>query len=337
MTTEPNQPKHKPLKPWRSYGDQLALLRERGLQVDDDVAARDYLARLGYYRLSGYWYPLRAIDTEASTVAGKPVRRDAFQLGSHFQKVVALYVFDKKLRLLALDALERIEMAVRVDVAHVLGQRDPLGHLKPEHLHGNFTKKRLAKGQHAGKTEHELWLEKFSRQLHQARRQDFVKHHQQTYGDIPVWAAVEVWDFGLLSKLYAGMQYEDRQRISARYEAQDGETLGQWLRSLNFIRNVAAHHSGLWNINVLELSPVPTAWSPALRKERPFFYFCLMQHLMRQICPNSTWSQRLRTLLCDEFPRDVGTAFSLDDFGLVEDWQAWTLWQQPGTRSGFQK
>ena len=337
MTTETNQPKHKPLKPWRSYGDQLRLLRERGLHVDDDVAARDYLARLGYYRLSGYWYPLRQINVAASVEAKKPIRTDIFAPGSHFQKVVALYVFDKKLRLLALDALERIEMAVRVDVAHVLGQRDPLGHLKPEHLHGNFTKKRHLKGLNIGKTEHELWLEKFSRQLQQARRQDFVKHHQQTYGDIPVWAAVEVWDFGLLSKLYAGMQYEDRQRIAARYGAQDGETLGQWLRSLNFIRNVAAHHSRLWNINVLELAPVPKAWSAALREERPFFYFCLMQHLMRQICPNSTWSQRLMTLLCDEFPREVGTAFNLKDFGLVEGWQAWALWQLPGTRSGGQK
>ncbi|SCZ65324.1 hypothetical protein SAMN03097708_02833 [Thiohalomonas denitrificans] len=43
-------------KPWKSFADQLALLKERGLQVDNEPAALDYLARIGYYRLSGYWY-----------------------------------------------------------------------------------------------------------------------------------------------------------------------------------------------------------------------------------------------------------------------------------------
>ena len=126
----------KPLKPWLSFADQLQQLQDRGLQVDKPAAALDYLERLGYYRLSGYWYPLRAIDPVASMVQGKAVRLDSFAPGCRFEDVVRLYVFDKKLRLLALDALERIEMAVRVDVAHLLGQRDPRAHENPACLHG---------------------------------------------------------------------------------------------------------------------------------------------------------------------------------------------------------
>ena len=52
----------KPLKPWRSFADQLQQLQDRWLQVDNPTAAFDYLERLGYYRLSGYWYPLRTIE-----------------------------------------------------------------------------------------------------------------------------------------------------------------------------------------------------------------------------------------------------------------------------------
>lgn len=141
----------KPLKPWRSFADQLQQLRDRGLQVDNPVAALDYLERLGYYRLSGYWYPLRAVDPVASVAQGKAVRLDGFGSGSRFEDVVRLYVFDKKLRLLALDALERIEMAVRVDVAHLLGRRDPRAHESAACLHGNFTKKPIAKGRMRGK------------------------------------------------------------------------------------------------------------------------------------------------------------------------------------------
>lgn len=46
-------------KPWKSYEEQLDLLIVRGLVVTDRSKALDYLQRIGYYRLSGYWYPFR--------------------------------------------------------------------------------------------------------------------------------------------------------------------------------------------------------------------------------------------------------------------------------------
>ena len=58
---------------------------------------------------------------------------------------------------------------------------------------------------------------------------------QQQYGALPIWAAVEVWDFGLLSKLFAGMQHADQEQIATLYGAPSGQAFAQWLRSLNFI------------------------------------------------------------------------------------------------------
>lgn len=283
----------KPLKPWRSFADQLQQLQSRGLQVDSPAAALDYLERLGYYRLSGYWYPLRVIDPVASMAQGKAVRLDSFAPGCRFEDVVQLYVFDKKLRLLALDALERIEMAVRVDVAHLLGQRDPRAHESPACLHGNFTKKRITNGPDAGKTQHQVWLAKYQTLLNRARKEPFVAHHQQQYG------------------------------------APSGQAFAQWLRSLNFIRNVSAHHSRLWNINVLELSSVPAGWPALLNKAKPFFYFCLMQQLLSVICPNSNWGWRFRSLLTDEFPVVANQTVSLLELGAFPGWEGWALWPQP--------
>lgn len=317
----------KPLKPWLSFADQLQLLQDRGLQVEDTAAALDYLERLGYYRLSGYWYTLRAIDKAASHAQGKAVRLDTFAPGSRFEDVVRLYVFDKKLRLLALDALERIEMAVRVDVAHLLGKRDPCAHEKPACLHGNFTKKVIPKGPDAGKTEHQVWLAKYQTALHRARKEPFVQHHQQQYGTLPVWVAIEVWDFGLLSKLFSGMQYADQQAIALQYGASSGQAFTQWLRSLNFIRNVSAHHSRLWNINVLELSSIPLGWPTELHNAKPFFYFCLMQQLLKVICPNSSWGQRFKKLMANEFPAVANQQISLAELGIFDGWEAWELWQ----------
>lgn len=317
----------KPLKPWLSFADQLHQLQDRGLHVDDPAAAIDYLERLGYYRLSGYWYPLRAIDLKKSFEQGKAVRGDNFVPRSRFEDVVRLYVFDKKLRLMALDALERIEIAVRVDVAHLLGQRDPLAHENPACLHGNFSKKSITKGPDAGETLHQVWQAKYKSMLNRARKEPFVEHHRNQYGKLPIWAAIEVWDFGLLSKLFSGMQYADKEAIATIYGAPDGQSFGQWLRSLNFIRNVAAHHSRLWNINVVERSSVPTSWHATLDNARPFFYFCLMQQLLQVICPNSSWGRRFKDLLRNDFPSVSGGQFSLSELGAPFGWESLAMWE----------
>jgi abortive infection bacteriophage resistance protein len=96
------------------------VLKSRGLGVSDDARAVAYLERIGYYRLSGYWYPFRIrAGTGPASVIG-----DNFRAGTEFGHVVDLYVFDKKLRLLMLDAIERVEIALRTSIAQILG---PLG------------------------------------------------------------------------------------------------------------------------------------------------------------------------------------------------------------------
>ncbi|WP_416379083.1 Abi family protein [Altererythrobacter sp. H2] len=105
---------------WKSFADQLQILKDRGLTVGDDTRAIGYLEKIGYYCLSGYWYPFRAPKAQP---VGLVFREDHFLPGSTFEDAVALYAFDRKLRLLALDALERIERAIRVDVA-LGGDRD---------------------------------------------------------------------------------------------------------------------------------------------------------------------------------------------------------------------
>ena len=121
-------------KPWLSIDEQLAKLRQRGMVVSDPAKSRDYLERIGYYRLSGYWFAFRerselccALNPAAlgKHERSKPGRLplDQFKPGASFENAVDLYVFDKKLRLLAMDALERIEISLRVDISHHLGER----------------------------------------------------------------------------------------------------------------------------------------------------------------------------------------------------------------------
>lgn len=100
------------------------------MAVTDRARALDYLERIGYYRLSGYWFAFRKRSEplcllyehghKPKKVREERIALDAFRAGTTFQNAVGLYVFDKQLRLLVMDALERIEVALRVDVSHTL-------------------------------------------------------------------------------------------------------------------------------------------------------------------------------------------------------------------------
>ena len=200
-------------KLWKSYAQQLDQLIDRGMAVTDRARALDYLKRIGYYRLSGYWFafrersePLCLLDEHGrkpKKVREERIALDAFRVGTTFQNAVDLYVFDKQLRLLVVDALERIEVALRVDVSHTLGQLDRFAYLKPELFHDEFSVK-LDKD--SGVTRHHEWLSKHA-QLIGRSREEFVRHNRTKYGlPLAIWVACEVWDFGTLSTLFNGLR-----------------------------------------------------------------------------------------------------------------------------------
>lgn len=101
------------MKPWKSIQDQIDLLKSRGMLITDEALAKQHLSRIGYYRLSGYYYAFRKRIPVPNMP--KPTKKvlDEFIPDVTLKDVVDLYVFDKRLRLLVADALERIEMQFR--------------------------------------------------------------------------------------------------------------------------------------------------------------------------------------------------------------------------------
>ncbi|NQY59623.1 MAG: Abi family protein [Cognatishimia sp.] len=48
-------------------------------------------------------------------------------------------------------------------------------------------------------------------------KDDFVEHFRGKYSDpLPIWAAVELWDFGVLSVFFSGLKYRDQRAIANR-------------------------------------------------------------------------------------------------------------------------
>ncbi|MCF7989110.1 MAG: Abi family protein [Thiohalocapsa sp.] len=324
-------------KPWLSYEDQLEKLTDRGLLVTDRAKALEYLERIGYYRLSGYWFPFRERSGKLVLLDGqrrKPpnpkrvetVALDDFKPGATFEQAVLLYIFDKKLRLLAMDALERIEIALRVDISHSLGSLDAFAYLRAELFHESFSRRLDPK---TGLTRHHSWLSKQA-QLIARSKEEFVRHNKAKYGlPLAIWVSCEVWDFGAMSKLFAGMRVQEQDAIAAKYGVSDGRVFASWLRSLNYLRNLCAHHSRLWNRNIVDQPKLPSAlempWvvpfeQDAHARARCFLLLRITRHVLQRVNPGSTCPARLREHL-QSFPDLSHLGLGLTDLGAPQGWE----------------
>ena len=97
------------MKHYMTEADLMALLKSRGLVISDEDKAVRYLESIGYYRLSAYMYPfLKA-----------PKETHQYKDGTTFQQVLNLYRFDKKLRMLLLNEIEKVEIAIRRAIMNI--------------------------------------------------------------------------------------------------------------------------------------------------------------------------------------------------------------------------
>jgi abortive infection bacteriophage resistance protein len=313
------------IKPYLAPADQLKLLKSRGLGVSDDARAVVYLERIGYYRLSGYWYPFRIrAGTGPASVIG-----DNFRAGTEFGHVVDLYVFDKKLRLLMLDAIERVEIALRTSIAQILGPLGSWAHRDPALLDGKFAKRIAA----SGKTAHQSWLDKLDDNFTRSN-ETFAKHFHTTYpdDDPPIWIATELWDLGMLSHFYAGMRYAERLEMAEGYGVADVGIFESWLRSINLVRNLCAHHSRLWNkplvIQPRILKPGVTLLLDHLvnntnAQTRLYGATAVIRFLLLKINPGTTWPERLKALMATLPPVPP---LAISQAGFPAKWNEFPLW-----------
>lgn len=96
-------------KPVKTITDQISLLKSRGMSFSDENQASHYLSHISYYRLKGYWWDMQ-----------KDRVNHIFYPDSVFETVIERYNFDRYLRLILFDAIERIEIALRTKMIYHL-------------------------------------------------------------------------------------------------------------------------------------------------------------------------------------------------------------------------
>ena len=320
-------------KPHLSYRAQLEQIKARGLIVDDEDSALWHIEKLGYYRLSGYFYPFRVLPPN---MGAQPKRESNFVAGTSFTHISKLYKFDQALRLLAMDAVEKLEVALRAKVAYHMGSLDPCAHLNSDLVNQKFCATLAGRvGEARRPSNFATWVQQHDKLIARSR-EDFIQHFRTTYDPpIPLWVSIEVWDFGLLSHYFAGLRDKDKQLIASELRIPRHVLLASWLRTISHLRNICAHHSRLWNRSMVD-SPKPPARNEVpllehLSGERNLFLrqhvygaFAIIQFLLVAMGFDSTWKQAFVTLI-EKIPSVEGIA-TLDAMGFSEFWRDLALW-----------
>ena len=299
-------------KPPLSFEDQAKLLIKRGLIVEGEVELVNYLSNVNYYRLSGYLYPFKRIDPTTN--------EESFVPNTNFSTIKNRYEFDRKLRLLLMDAIERIEVAIlrtQFIEMHTLkfgafGYTEYKNY-KPEFQRSEFTK--LMKGIAFDETR---------------SSEEFIKRYREKYIDekyLAFWMAAEIMSFGQLYTLFHYANREIQIQIGAVYGI-SGNVLESWLHSLSYIRNACAHHVRLWN----RILPVPPTfpnrkndlnwYEPiVISNKRIFAVMTIIRYLMAVIDPNNHIQHSMIKLIEDN--PDI----PLNWMGFPENWRECKYWQ----------
>lgn len=294
-------------KPPISVEAQVELLVSRGMSIPDHARACRYLAHINYYRLRAYWLTLEQHG-------GNGEHR--FRPGTCFDDALALYLFDRKFRLLIIEAIERIEVSFRTQFAHVLAM------LYDSHPH-------LDAVLFFNQEKYQNYLKGLREEISRSN-ETFIDHYRRRYSDPempPIWAACEVMTFGQLSRWFDNLKHRrDRQAIAAIY-ALDEKILGSLMHHLTHVRNLVAHHSRLWNRRLTFTMRQPQRPQKLRRDFNPAAErnihntLVMLGYLLKVSSPGTSWVNRLRQLL-NEYPQANPAVM-----GFPGNWQSLPFWE----------
>jgi abortive infection bacteriophage resistance protein len=293
-------------KPPFTFEDQADLLLSRGLQADKNILITR-LQAVNYYRLSAYLYSFKQKSS------------DAYRDNTTLDRIWSYYTFDRQLRLLVMDAIERIEVAVRTQLVYQFSHKHgPFGYLKQSFfpkLDGDRYKR---------------WIDDMKDEIARSR-ETFIEHFREKYGDChempPIWILCEVMSFGKMLTLFNGVDDDIRRMIARRYGVED-RILQSWLGALNVIRNICAHHGRLWNRELgfkpfIPLKQKYPKWHDpfSIPNSRIFAILTILRYLLKEVAPTSKWERRFQDLL-GRYPEIPLTAM-----GFPQHWKTHAIWR----------
>lgn len=315
----------------KSRSEQAAALMAQGLLADrDELVLR--LETVGFYRLNGYAYPFRQVDSGGNVLP-------AFKPGTDLKRLWFLYRFDRNLRFLFLDAIERIEIALRSQLAYLHTRAaGPFAYARASYFP-------------AWKGYLELWdrVKKGSKEANrnEALRHFFTRdteHHQYP----PLGIAIGFMELGALVYFFDYSDKETVRKPIVNAWGIDARLLTSWMHALNHLRNDCAHHARIWNKRTSRIPRIPkctkdprwyytydeqqqqwklpsdqTSAVPVAEPGSTACFLFICRTLLRSLAPTSAWNKRISKLIAEAEASGV----DVRQMGLPKHWETHPLWE----------
>ena len=292
-------------KTCQSPQELVSLLKGRGLSIPDEQKAADYLANIGYFRLSAYFYPLLE----------EPKENHIYKSDATFDLVMNMYRFDRKLRILLFNEIEKIEVAIRSILVNYVSDayNDVFWMTDVQYFHNPavFSKTLALIQTELGKT-----------------KEEFIAHFKNKYSNPypPAWMIAEIVTLGILCATYSNLKSRTIQKKIAGYFSLPSTVFSSWIMILANLRNLCGHHIRIWNKEnplipaPLQSSAFPWIDSSTTDMKRVYYRICIIKYFLFTVSPNNTFTQKLNSLLA-EFP-----TIDVRAMGFPANWQAEPLW-----------
>ena len=267
---------------------QIDLLKDRGMLISDEESAKIFLMSINYYRFTGY-----ALHFEIFKNGSKSHQ---FKRNTTFQQVQRLYEFDSKLRDLIFSYTEHIEVAIRTAICYFLS-------LKHNNSHW-YLSNSLFKNLSYYKKFKELIKKRTSKSS-----EIFIQSYREKYNpkDYPAaWMITEILSFGEWSRLYSNLKRPE-QKIIANYFSCSPKQLTSWMKTLNELRNICAHHNRLWNRTIKAIPKDPKIEINFVSDKTKFGgYFYPIRAILSKLVKYNAFLCEFRSLTsnCPDIPLD---------------------------------
>ena len=292
-------------KTYASPNQLVSLLRSRGLFMDNEAKVENYLKHIGYYRFSAYLYPL--LKT--------PKANHMYKADATFDKALNMYRFDRHLRLLMFNQIEKIEIAVRSAIVNITSREteNPFWMTDPSCYYdvNQFLKTKQLIDSELTKS-----------------REDFIEHFRYTYSEPypPAWMLAEILPLGVLTKIYENIKSNRIRKLIAQEFALNVPVFMSWMTIVTVARNNCCHHARVWNrmfaLRALTMRHMDRPWiSMSVNQQKVYFSLCVIKYFLNIISFGNDMTAKLRSLLLD-YPTIDANAM-----GFPMGWEQEALWQ----------
>ena len=259
------------LKKATTVDEQIAILRERGMIISNEVKAKETLLDIGYFRLGFYCFPFEC------DYPNKNNRTHKYITNTKFEDVVELYYFDCDLRNILMRYINRIEINFRTYLTYFVSNKyndSPTWFADPI----------IVNSQYANSFEKHVYDETF-------RATPIIKrHHKHHINDkyAPAWKTIEFMTFGSILKLFENLKSNIvKSEIAKHYGIKSVNTFLNYMEMIKVIRDTCAHSGVLFDISLpLSIAKGPISTLDDTRKNNLQGSLLVIKYILKQISEN---------------------------------------------------